>query len=94
MTEANGTHRRGEKQKPISNGAVTSSTGRATKTDYTRWRLKDERGCQTWHYLETEHEIEQWPQTLADKWHLGLDLVRKHLFLQHSTRKKVDTDMS
>jgi lanosterol synthase len=75
MTEANGTHKRGEKQSPISNGAVASSTTSNTKTDYTRWRLKDDRGCQTWHYLETDEENKAWPQTLADKWHLGMDLV-------------------
>ena len=93
MPEANGTHRRGEKQKPISNEAVTSSTGRATKTDYTRWRLKDERGCQTWHYLETKDEIEQWSQSLADKWHLGMDLVRKPPSHQYYIHERAEADM-
>lgn len=93
MPEANGVHRRGEKQMPISNGAVTGSIGRATKTDYTRWRLKDERGCQTWHYLETEDEIEQWPQSLADKWHLGIDLVRGPPSLQHYTHERAEANM-
>jgi hypothetical protein len=88
MPDVSGTHRRGEKQKLISNGAVTSGTARASKTDYTRWRLKDERGCQTWHYLETEEEIEQWPQSLADKWHLGIDLVRKPPSLSNTIHMK------
>lgn len=45
------------------------------KTDYTRWRLKTEDGCQTWHYLETDAELSAWPQTTYDKYHLGLDTV-------------------
>lgn len=45
------------------------------KTDYARWRLLDERGRQTWHYLESEEEVEAWPQTTADKYHLGLSTV-------------------
>ncbi|MCJ1303187.1 Lanosterol synthase (Oxidosqualene--lanosterol cyclase), partial [Hypocenomyce scalaris] len=43
-------------------------------TDFRRWRLLDERGRQTWHYLETDDEIERWPQSVADKHFLGLPL--------------------
>jgi lanosterol synthase len=46
------------------------------KTDYARWRLKSERGRQTWHYLETDDGLAEWPQTIYDKYHLGMDLVR------------------
>lgn len=46
------------------------------KTDYSRWRLRDDRGRQTWHYLKTDKEIEEWPQSTADKHFLGLDMVR------------------
>lgn len=45
-------------------------------TDLGRWRLKAERGRQTWHYLSTDKEVELWPQTYADKYYLGLSLVR------------------
>ena len=45
------------------------------KTDYSRWRLRDERGAQTWHYL-TEEQTSEWPQSTADKYHLGLPTVR------------------
>lgn len=45
------------------------------RTDYSKWRLLDERGRQTWHYLESEEEIEEWPQSVADKHHLGLPTV-------------------
>ncbi|KAH6108859.1 hypothetical protein HBI69_165200 [Parastagonospora nodorum] len=43
------------------------------KTDYSRWRLKDDRGCQTWHYLKTDEEVKAWPQSRADKYFLGLE---------------------
>lgn len=46
------------------------------KTDYSRWRLRDERGTQTWHYL-TEEQAKEWPQSTADKYHLGLSTVRR-----------------
>lgn len=46
------------------------------KTDLTRWRMLDEKGRHTWHYLEDDEAIERWPQSYADKWYLGLDTVR------------------
>jgi hypothetical protein len=45
------------------------------RTDLSRWRLLDERGRQTWHYLESDKEVEKWPQSIADRHHLGLSLV-------------------
>jgi lanosterol synthase len=45
------------------------------KTDYTRWRLLDEAGRQTWHYLATDEEVKKWPQSIADKYHLGMPTV-------------------
>lgn len=45
------------------------------KTDYTRWRLLDEDGRHTWHYLDDDEVARKWPQTLADKYYLGLPLV-------------------
>ena len=44
-------------------------------TDYTRWRMLDEAGRHTWHYLEDEEDVEEWPQSLADKYFLGLPMV-------------------
>ncbi|CAG8972768.1 hypothetical protein HYALB_00006860 [Hymenoscyphus albidus] len=41
------------------------------RTDFSRWRLLDEAGRQTWHYLDDE-EIKKWPQSTADKYFLGL----------------------
>ncbi|KAL9046562.1 MAG: hypothetical protein Q9214_000633, partial [Letrouitia sp. 1 TL-2023] len=42
------------------------------KTDLARWRLLDERGRQTWHFMTTDDEARAWPQSTADKYFLGL----------------------
>jgi lanosterol synthase len=70
---SNGATKRGAnaKQVPMQSGKVGPE-----KTDYTRWRLRDDRGCQTWHYLKTDQEIKAWPQSRADKYFLGLETVR------------------
>lgn len=52
------------------------------RTDYSRWRLLDEQGRHTWHYLETDEQIKEWPQSIADKHHLGLDTVRNSHYLK------------
>jgi lanosterol synthase len=44
-------------------------------TDYSRWRMLAKEGRQTWHYLEDDAEVEEWPQSMADKYYLGLPLV-------------------
>lgn len=69
----NGAAKRGAKQQIINGSAQQGSPVR--HTDHSRWRLKNERGCQTWHYLESDEDAKKWPQTLADKYFLGLDLV-------------------
>jgi lanosterol synthase len=46
-----------------------------SRTDYTRWRLLDERGRHTWHYLEDDEDVKDWPQSIADKYFLGLPTV-------------------
>lgn len=46
-------------------------------TDIQHWRLLDERGRQTWHYLDSDEKAKAWPQTTADRYFLGLDLVGK-----------------
>ncbi|CAG8444507.1 1405_t:CDS:2 [Acaulospora colombiana] len=42
------------------------------RTDLTRWRLKVDHGRQTWHYLESEEEIRNYPQSIIEKYWLGL----------------------
>ena len=46
------------------------------KTDRTRWRMLDDKGRHTWHYLEGDEAVKKWPQSVADKYYLGLDTVR------------------
>jgi lanosterol synthase len=77
MPHANGTSN-GATKRGANAKQVPMQSGRAghEKTDYTRWRLLDDRGCQTWHYLKTEEEIKAWPQSKADKYFLGLETVR------------------
>lgn len=78
MSHANGTTndvtKRANKHE-VSNGhnGLKSATQNSEKTNYTRWRLRDERGCQTWHYLDSDEEVKAWPQSTADKYFLGLD---------------------
>lgn len=77
----------GHAQVPI--GSKSKANG-DEKTDYTRWRLKDDRGCQTWHYLQTEEEVKAWPQSAADRYFMGMETVRIHamppLAEQHTIR--------
>lgn len=71
------------------NGSATGPD-RDEKTDYSRWRLLDEDGRHTWHYLTTEKEVEAWPQTIADKFHLGLATVSAHeCYLHPSDRHRI-----
>ena len=74
----------GNGNKSSQNGSI-GSNGYTTKvkqptlserTDYTKWRLLDERGRQTWHYLEDDDDAKEWPQSTIDKYFLGLPLVR------------------
>jgi lanosterol synthase len=75
VTEANGTHKRGAQEELSgSRNGVRGATQNDKSTDKTRWRLKDERGVHTWHYL-SEEEAKAWPQSTADKYFLGLDTV-------------------
>ncbi|KAI8933438.1 hypothetical protein NX059_010052 [Plenodomus lindquistii] len=70
----NGVKKRAVRQEVLK-GAIglKNDTGTSEKTDYTRWRLRDDRGCQTWHYLDSDEEVKAWPQSTADKYFLGLD---------------------
>lgn len=65
-----------ENRRDQNGSAKEASNGVEEKTDIYRWRLLDERGCQTWHYLESNEKVKAWPQSTADKYFLGLPLVR------------------
>ena len=68
------TRRRGEA--PNGTNGTVKSIGKAgdQQTDFTRWRLRNDRGVQTWHYLENE-QSKAWPMSVADKYFLGFDTV-------------------
>jgi lanosterol synthase len=70
---------KGSTRKRLSNaGDLDHATKRARieeRTDYSRWRMRDDEGRQTWHYLEDDEAVKKWPQTSADKYFLGLPLV-------------------
>lgn len=68
---ANGNAYHGDKEPALEDGANITTE----KTDYSRWRLLDERGRQTWHYLDGDEELKTWPQSTADKYHIGLPTV-------------------
>ncbi|KAI8827407.1 terpenoid cyclases/protein prenyltransferase alpha-alpha toroid [Chytriomyces cf. hyalinus JEL632] len=52
----------------------------SAKTDPTKWRLAVSEGRQTWHYLEGEHELINWPQTDFDRYWQGLPLINEQEF--------------
>lgn len=69
------------------NGKVSLDTAKDQKTDYSKWRLIDEQGRQSWRYLESDEEAAKWPQTTAEKHFLGLDIVSRNRTLSlFSTR--------
>jgi lanosterol synthase len=79
--KSNGATKRSASPKILNDAVdVTKNEKGDEKTDYTRWRLKDDRGCQTWHYLTSDEEVKAWPQSTADKYFLGLNTVGVHLF--------------
>lgn len=41
-------------------------------TDPSRWRLRVSEGRHCWYYLESEEEAKEWPQSVVDKFHLGI----------------------
>lgn len=61
---------------PIDEPEITRPAKLASRTDYSRWRMLDEKGRQTWHYLDDDEKAKEWPQTTADKYFLGLSTVR------------------
>lgn len=59
------------------NGRAHTNGGKDSdpeSTDLSRWRLKVETGRHVWHYLKTDEQCQQWPQTDEDKFWLGIDI--------------------
>ena len=54
--------------------------GDAPFTDLTRWRLNaDDNGRHVWEYLESDEACRARPQTVLDKFQLGLPIVRARI---------------
>jgi lanosterol synthase len=72
-------HTTSSEKRPLESDKESSIMAKRTKladrTDHTKWRLLDEKGRQTWHYLEDEHDLQEWPQSIADKYFMGLPTV-------------------
>ncbi|KAI9679158.1 MAG: Lanosterol synthase (Oxidosqualene--lanosterol cyclase) [Bathelium mastoideum] len=49
-----------------------NGSAQTRSTDRTRWRMLDENGRHTWHYLQSDEEVKKWPQSTADKYFLNL----------------------
>ena len=64
---------------PFSNGPTKDEA-----TDLRRWRLLDEAGRQTWHYLKSDEELAAWPQSTADIYFLNLPMVDFLFIFQRS----------
>jgi lanosterol synthase len=64
-----------------SSATSTRKAKLSDRTDYMRWRMLDERGRQTWHYLEDDEAANEWPQSTADKYYLGLPTVWNYAFV-------------
>lgn len=59
------------------NGNAAKRQRIETRTDYTRWRMRDDESRHSWHYLEDDDAAKEWSQSVADKYYLGLPLVCK-----------------
>ncbi|KAI1176072.1 oxidosqualene:lanosterol cyclase [Nemania sp. FL0916] len=62
-----------------SNDTSAKSSQTTRNADRSCWRLLDESGRLTWHYLEDDKAAKEWPQSTADKWYLGLDTEQPDL---------------
>ncbi|CAG8578046.1 15768_t:CDS:10 [Cetraspora pellucida] len=58
------------KTKQIINSDIKSN-------DLNRWRLKVEHGRNTWHYLDDDEEVKNWPQSIIEKYWTGLPFESK-----------------
>lgn len=74
-------------KRPLKSDGEGSRASKRTKvparTDYSRWRLLDEKGRLTWHFLEDDEKIKAWPQSLADRYFLGLSLVESSIHIDY-----------
>ncbi|KAK7432419.1 Lanosterol synthase (Oxidosqualene--lanosterol cyclase) [Neonectria magnoliae] len=62
------------KARPLSGQPPPKQPRIETKTDRTRWRVKDDDSRHTWHYLADDQAAKEWPQSYAEKYYLNLPL--------------------
>ncbi|RVX66222.1 hypothetical protein B0A52_10149 [Exophiala mesophila] len=65
------------------------------KVDRSRWRLevgKDSR--HVWHYLKTDQQVKDWPQSTSDKYFLGLPTNLPNLPLATTPSQSIDNCLS
>jgi lanosterol synthase len=74
----------------LEKGAAPKRQKLGKRTDYTRWRLKDNNSDHTWIYLEDDETSKAWPQTTAEKWYLGLDVVQCSPHFRSSNFRRAD----
>lgn len=60
------------------NSSETKRPRLEDKTDRSRWRMLDENGRHTWHYLEDDEALKKWPLSVADMYFLGFDTVHSN----------------
>jgi len=75
--QVNGTKRRHDAsaEKPSEKREFPKRPRLEEKTDLMKWRMRDDEGRLTWHYLQDDEAAKDWPQSYADKWYLGLPMV-------------------
>jgi lanosterol synthase len=64
------------------------------KTARSRWRLIGKDGQQRWTYLHSQEEADAWPQSTADRWHLGLSTDRADLPTPRTPLEALDNGLT
>src|ERR1700685_928785 len=65
--------------------AISTSVDTVERTNYSRWRLQVEHGRQIWTYIDPS-QVPAWPQSIPEKYHLGLETVAPQLRIQSDSR--------
>ncbi|KAM3507803.1 hypothetical protein MY11210_007006 [Beauveria gryllotalpidicola] len=74
MATTTGRETRSARKRTDGSARETAKSNVEGKTDYARWRLKDDDSRHTWHYLIDDDELDKWPQSNAEKYYLNLPL--------------------
>lgn len=83
MATTTGRETRSARKRTNGSTRETAKSNVEGKTDYARWRLRDDDSRHTWHYLTDDDEVDKWPQSNAEKYFLNLPLVRPEPMTLH-----------